>query len=95
MVRFQYGKKFSDIFSNNLQTIYKEIPTYPCPLRYFNKGFKSFRYIVGLYLAFGIKSYLNDNPNESANFLKEILYSGGIHKNQSLILSGLKFALSQ
>ncbi|WP_211098079.1 hypothetical protein, partial [Heyndrickxia coagulans] len=81
-------KNISDIFMRNLQFIFEKVPTYPCPIRYFNRGFKSFRYILGLFLALGISDYLHENPRISGEYIKEIMYSGGINKNNELIIKG-------
>ncbi|OUC03754.1 hypothetical protein BK784_01815 [Bacillus thuringiensis serovar medellin] len=88
-------ENIEDLFANNLQLVYEKLPTYPCPIRYFNKGFKSFRYILGLFLAFGIRSYLEKRQIESGEYIKEIMYNGGIHRNDELIFNGCQYVLNQ
>lgn len=92
---FNMKKNINDIFVNNLKMVFEKVPTYPCPIRYFHKGFKSFRYILGLFLACNLKQIFYEDPQKFENILKDIMFHGGINNNSDLIYKGLKNTLKQ
>lgn len=68
---YEYLKNINDdssIFvTNNLRYLFNTPPTIPCPIRYFSKGFKSFRYVVGFFVALGLFDFCVQNYKNLIN----------------------------